>query len=392
MKKLDYNATVRACGYSYIIQGILNNFLPLLFITFRRMYSLNYEQISFLIFLNFGVQMLVDILSAKYVDKLGYRKSVILSMFLTFLGFLLLSVLPNLMSNHYFGIIIPVVIYAVGGGLIETVASPILQACPIDNKDARMSMLHSYYCWGHILTVLVSSVYFYVFGTSNWKWLALFWSLIPFAVMFLFFKVPILSLSDNGETMEHKKLVGMPIFWIFIVLMFCSGASEQGISQWISSFAEAGLGIDKTVGDIFGTTVFAFFMGCSRLIYAKFSKKINLVRFMIISGIMCAVMYITAAISSSPAFSLASCVLCGLTVGIMWPGIYNISQVAILGGGTGLFAYLALAGDIGCAGGPGLLGMVSSAFSDNLKIGILFASVFPIVFVIMMLILKKKIK
>ncbi len=387
--KNKYYLTVRICRMTYLVQGVLNNFLPLLFLHFIGEFGFSFNRISFLIVINFGIQMVVDYLSAKWVDYFGYRKCIILSQLLSFAGLVGLAFLPGLVSGPYIGILISVFLYAVGSGLIETVASPIVQACPIDNKDGEMTLLHSNYCWGHVLAVMGSSLFFAVFGIENWRILACLWSVIPFVVMFFFFKAPMLSLAEGEKTVGGRKLITIPVFWMLIVLMFCSGASEQGISQWVSTFAEAGLGIDKTTGDILGTCLFAVLMGSSRLLYGKFSRKLNLRKFMLLSGSLCFVCYVCAAISPSPAVSLIACILCGTTVGIMWPGIYSISTDVIRHGGTGLFAYLALAGDLGCAGGPGMIGFVADAFSGNLKAGILSAAAFPVVFVVILLILNK---
>ena len=388
--KDNYNLTVKVCSMSYLVQGILNNFLPLLFLRFGVEFGLSFDKISFLIMINFGIQMVVDYLSAKLVDYFGYRKSAFASQLFSAVGLVGLALLPNIIPDAYTGILISVFIYAIGSGLIETVASPIVQACPIDNKDATMSMLHSFYCWGHVVVVLASSIYFAIFGIGAWRILACIWAIIPFVLMFLFLKVPMRSLAEEGRTMGGREMMKLPVFWILIVLMFCSGASEQGISQWVSTFAEGGLGIDKTLGDLVGTCMFAVLMGSSRMFYAKFSHKINLTKFMILSGTLCFVCYVCAALSSSAVVSLIACVLCGTTVGIMWPGIYSISTGVIKGGGTGMFAYLALAGDLGCSGGPGLLGLVSDAYAGNLRYGIFAAAVFPALFVIMLILLKKK--
>lgn len=385
-----YYLTVRISRITYLVQGILNNFLPLLFLQFISEFGFSFNQISFLIVINFGVQMVVDYLSAKWVDYFGYRKCIIASQFLSFAGLAGLAVVPSVTLSPYTGIIICVLLYAIGSGLIETVASPIVQALPIPNKDGEMTLLHSNYCWGHVLTVLGSSIFFAIVGIESWRLLALIWSVIPLVVMFFFFKAPMLSLVTGDAAVGGRGLVKMPVFWILIVLMFCSGACEQGISQWISTFAEAGLGIDKATGDILGTCMFAVLMGSSRLLYGKFSNKLNLKRFMLLSGSLCFVCYVAAALSPSPVISLVACILCGTTVGIMWPGIYSISTDTIKYGGTGLFAYLAFAGDMGCTGGPGVLGFVADAFSGNLKTGILAAAIFPAVFVIMLLLLTKK--
>jgi len=388
--KNPYYITVRTCRVSYLVQGILNNFAPLLFLTFRKSFGLSLDKISWIIIVNFLVQMVVDYLSAKLVDFFGYRKSAVASQLLSAVGLAGLAVLPYVLPDAYVGILISVAVYAVGSGIIETAGSPIVQACPIDNKEAEMSMLHSNYCWGHVTVVLVSALFFHFFGIESWRILSCLWAVIPFITMFFFMKVPIKSLSDEGEIISGSGMVKNPVFWMLIVLMFTAGAAEQGISQWVSTFAEAGLNISKTVGDIAGTCMYAVLMGGARLFYGRFSSKINLGRFMLASGIMCAVCYIVAALSPLPVISLAACVICGATVGIMWPGIYSVSTNTIKGGGTGLFAYLALAGDLGCAGGPGVVGFISEMFSDNLRLGILFSAVFPVLFVIMLTILIRK--
>lgn len=387
--KNPYYITVKTCRVSYLVQGILNNFAPLLFLTFRKDFGLSLDKISYIIIINFLIQMVVDYLSAKLVDFFGYRKSAVASQLLSAVGLAGLAILPYALPDSFAGIIISVCIYAIGSGLIETAGSPIVQACPIDNKEAEMSMLHSNYCWGHVLVVLVSALFFYFFGVGGWRILSCIWAVIPLVTMFFFMRVPMKSLTDDAEAVSGKGLIKNSEFWILIVLMFTAGAAEQGISQWVSTFAEASLGISKTIGDIAGACMYAVLMGSARLFYGRFSHKIKLERFMLISGIMCTLCYVAAALSESVFVSLLACVLCGATVGIMWPGIYSISTNTIKGGGTGLFAYLALAGDMGCAGGPGVLGMVSEALSDNLRLGILVSSIFPVVFVIMLCVLIK---
>ncbi len=390
VSKMNYLLTVKVCGASYLVQGILNNFLPLLFLRFTSEFGFSLNQISFLIIANFGLQMIVDFLSAKVVDRIGYRECAVASQAFSAVGLLGLTVFPYILSNSYAGILVSVFLYAIGSGLIETVGSPIVQACPIDNKDKYMSMIHSFYCWGHVLVVIASTVFFKVFGMNNWRILAGFWAAVPFVIMFFFMKVPMCSLADEGKTLSGRHFVKMPVFWMLIVLMFCSGASEQGISQWISTFAEAGLGIDKTTGDLAGTCMFAILMGSSRVFYGKFGHKLDLNKFMLVSGFLCFLCYFIAGMATSPVISLIACILCGTTVGIMWPGIYNVSTNVIKSGGTGLFAYLALAGDLGCAGGPGVLGIVAELFGENLKAGMVVSCVFPVIFVLMLLLLVRK--
>lgn len=385
--KLNYLHTVRVCGASYLVQGILNNFLPLLFLRYTVEFGFSLNQISFLILANFGLQMIVDFISAKVVDRIGYRECAVASQAFSAIGLLGLTIFPYIFADAYSGILFSVLIYAIGSGLIETVGSPIVQACPIDNKDKYMSMIHSFYCWGHVLVVIASTCFFKVFGMNNWRVLSALWAVVPFVIMFLFMKVPICSLAEEGKTLSGRHFIKMPVFWILIVLMFCSGASEQGISQWISTFAEAGLGIDKTTGDLLGTCMFAVLMGSSRVFYGKLGHKFDINKYMLLSGSLCFVCYFVAGVSESAVVSLIACILCGTTVGIMWPGIYNVSTDVIRNGGTGLFAYLALAGDMGCAGGPGILGIVAELFNENLKAGMIVSSLFPIAFVVLFFVL-----
>lgn len=286
-------------------------------------------------------------------------------------------------------------IYAIGGGLIEVLISPIVEACPTDNKEAAMSLLHSFYCWGHVSVVLISTIFFSVFGILNWKYLAIFWSLIPIFNIFLFIKVPILHLIEDGEnSLTVKELLSNKIFWLMILLMICAGASEQSVSQWASTFAEKTLNGNKALGDLAGPMFFAIMMGISRTIYGKLGEKINLKLSMISCSLLCFISYIIISLSPWPLLSLIGCGICGFSVGILWPGTFSISSSILKKGGTALFAFLALAGDVGCSLGPTIVGRLSSIFNDNIKIGILFSSIFPILLIIGIILsgINKKIK
>lgn len=338
---------------------------------------------------NFALQMVIDLASAGFIDRIGYRASAILAQVFCALGFLLLTILPEVM-DPFLGILISVLVYAVGGGLIEVLISPIMEASPTDNKETAMSLLHSFYCWGHVGVVLLSTLFFHFFGIENWKILALLWMLVPFLDLFLFVQVPINSLIAEGEKgLTMKDLGHRRLFWILIVMMICAGASEQGISQWASTFAEAGLGVSKTMGDLMGPMFFAILMGTSRAIYGKYGTRINLQTFMIFSAILCIVSYLLISLSPWPLLSLLGCGLAGFSVGIMWPGTFSMAAAGIRNGGTLMFALFALAGDIGCSGGPTLVGLLSSVFSDSLKTGILVGTVFPILMLVSILVLKK---
>lgn len=377
--KNQYNKTIAACFTAYIVQAIINNFVPLLFLTFQRSYGISLSRITLLVTFNFGIQLLVDLLAIGFVDRIGYRRSMVLAHLLAAAGLVSLTILPEVLADPFVGILTAVMIYAVGGGLLEVLVSPVVEACPSENKEAAMSMLHSFYCWGHVGVILVSTLFFQLAGTEAWKLLALFWALIPLGNMFAFLKVPLAPLAQEGESgMPIRQLLSDRLFWVLLLMMVCAGASEQAVSQWASMFAEQGLGISKTLGDLAGPMAFALLMGISRAFYGKFGDRIALDSFMAGSSLLCIVSYLCIVFVPVPAVNLAACAFCGLSVGIMWPGTFSKAAAAIPGGGTALFALLALGGDLGCSGGPTLAGIVSGVRNDNLKAGILAAVIFPI--------------
>lgn len=385
-----FKKTIRSCFVGYIVQAIINNFIPLLFITFQNTYSISLTQVTSLITINFILQLIVDMASVLFVDKIGYRASILIAHALAAIGLVFLTFMPEIAPSPFIGIIISVTVYAIGSGLIEVLVSPIVEACPTDNKETTMSMLHSAYCWGHVLVVLVSTIFFKLFGIENWKILALIWAVVPAVNGFTFIKVPINSVNEPGEKgLSIRELFKNKMFWTFMLIMLCAGASEISVSQWSSAFAERALGVDKTIGDLAGPMAFAVLMGLSRTFYGKFGEKINLDKFMIASSVLCVASYLCIGLINSPVVSLIACAVCGLSVGIMWPGAYSRAAGTIKGGGTALFAMLALAGDTGCTVGPTVVGKVADAVGGNLKIGILSAVGFPILLIIGMIVYKK---
>ena len=380
-----------ACFVSYIVQAIVNNFVPLLFVTFQESYGIPLSEITMLITVNFAVQLVIDLLSAWFIDKIGYRASVLAAHICSAVGLILLTVLPSVMSSPFAGLLVAVVIYAVGGGLIEVIISPIIEACPTDNKEKAMSLLHSFYCWGHVGVVLISTVFFALFGIENWKILAMIWAIVPIVNTFVFIKAPIYPLNEDGEEgLPLRKLFSMKIFRVFLIMMICAGASEQAVSQWASAFAEKGLGVSKTVGDLAGPMAFAVLMGTSRLIFGKYGHKLDLDRFMKYSCFLCIAAYLCITLVPNPVIGLIGCGICGFSVGILWPGTYSKASASIKGGGTAMFAMLALAGDIGCSGGPTLAGLVSDRFGGNMRAGIMAAIIFPAVMTVCLMLSGKK--
>ena len=388
MKK-NYQRTLKACYLGFITQAIAANFAPLLFLKFHADYGISLGRIALISTAFYFTQLVVDVFCARFVDKIGYRKSVVASEVASVLGLVGLAFIPDLCADPFTGIIACVIVYAIGSGLIEVLCSPIVEACPFDHKEAVMSLLHSFYCWGSVGVILLSSLFFTVFGIGSWRILACVWALIPLYNIFNFATCPIEHLTEDGKGMTIGQLFRKPLFWVAILLMVCAGASEMSMAQWASAYTEAALGFSKSVGDLIGPCMFAVTMGISRVIYGKYGAKINLNHYMIASGILCLCCYLLASLSSSPVLGLIGCIFCGFSVGIMWPGTISITSPRLPQGGTALFAFLAMAGDLGGAFGPSLVGTVSQQAGDSLQSGMLAGSVFPLVLIVSLLLLGK---
>lgn len=389
----NYRRTVAACFIGYIVQAIVNNFVPLLFVMFQQTYAVSLFKITALITVNFMIQLTVDLLSAWVVDRIGYRASTFIAHLLSAAGLVLLTILPECFADPFVGILLSVCIYAVGGGLLEVIVSPIVDGCPAENKEKAMSLLHSFYCWGHVGVVLLSTAFFAFAGIARWKLLALLWAAVPLGNLLLFARAPFPRLPSDpavkGQGTGMKKLFSDGRFWLFLLMMLCAGASEQAVSQWASAFAEKGLGVSKTLGDLAGPMAFAALMGLSRLLFGKYGDRWDLDRFMGGSCLLCVASYLCIAFVPSPILGLVGCAVCGFSVGILWPGTYSRAS-ASLGGSTAMFALLALAGDLGCTAGPTLAGAVSGLFGGDLRKGILAAVVFPAVMTVCLLFFRKR--
>lgn len=390
-KEKNYKKTLIACYLGFVTQAISANFAPLLFLTFKNTYGITLEKIAMIPLVFYLTQLLVDLAATKFADKVGYRMCVVASQVLSSVGLVFMAILPEVLPLPFMGILISVVLYAIGSGLIEVLVSPIVEACPFENKDGMMSLLHSFYCWGAMGVILGSTLFFVVFGVENWKILTFIWALVPLYNTFNFIRCPIERLIEDGKSMGIRKLLKTPVFWLMIILMVCSGASEATMAQWASAFTESAIGVSKTVGDLAGPCLFAMFMGISRMLYGKFSEKLDLIKVMLGCGIMCAGCYLVASLSTSPILGLAGCAFCGLAVGIMWPGSISISSQKCPRGGTAMFAFLALAGDLGAMVSPAMVGSLSEMAGGNLKTGLLTATIFPVFLVFGLLILKKKV-
>ena len=389
-KQKNYNKTLIACYLGFVTQAISANFTPLLFLTFKNTYGIGLEKIALIPLVFYLTQLLIDLAATRFVDKIGYRTCVVSSQILSAVGLVLMAILPEVLPVPFMGILIAVVLYAMGSGLIEVLVSPIVEACPFENKDGMMSLLHSFYCWGAVGVILGSTIFFTVFGLTNWKILTLIWALVPLYNAFNFISCPIERLVEDGESMNTSQLLRLPLFWLLILLMICSGASEASMAQWASAFTESAMGVSKTVGDLAGPCLFAVFMGISRILYGKMSEKLDLTKAMLACGILCVICYLMASLSSIPIIGLTGCALCGASVGIMWPGTISISSQKCPRGGTAMFAFLALAGDLGATVSPTIVGNVSNMFGGNLKIGLCIATAFPLMLILGLIILNQK--
>ena len=389
-KQKNYKKTLVACYLGFVTQAITANFTPLLFLTFKNTYGIGFEKIALIPMVFYFTQLLIDFAAAKFVDKIGYRVCVVSSQVLSAAGLVLMAVLPELFPVPFAGILIAVVLYAIGSGLVEVLVSPIVEACPFENKGGMMSLLHSFYCWGAVAVILGSTLFFTVFGIENWKILTVLWAIIPFWNAFNFMFCPIERLVEEDQRMRTSQLLKLPLFWLLILLMICAGASEASMAQWASAFTESAMGVSKTVGDLAGPCLFAAFMGISRIVYGKLSEKLDLTKTMLACGGLCVLCYLTASLSAIPIIGLAGCALCGVSVGIMWPGTISISSQKCPRGGTAMFAFLALAGDLGATVSPSLVGGISNMAGGNLKAGLFAATAFPLLLIFGLIFLHRK--
>lgn len=385
----NYRKTLTACYLGFITQAIAANFAPLLFLRFHSGYGIPLGKIALISSVFFVTQLVTDVLCAKFADRIGYRKCAVAAEICSAAGLVGLAFLPDILPDPFAGVIAGVTVYAVGSGLIEVLGSPIVEACPFENKDAVMSLLHSFYCWGSVGVIALSTAFFAVFGIDSWKWLACIWALIPIVNVFNFAVCPIEKLTEEGEGMKIGGLFRIPLFCLSLILMVCAGASELSMAQWASAYSESALGLSKSAGDLAAPCLFAVTMGISRAIYGKYGSRLDLMKFMLGSGVLCLLCYTAASLSSSPGVGLAGCIVCGFSAGIMWPGAISICSRSIPAGGTAMFALLAMAGDLGGAFGPFLVGSAAQNAGDDLQRGMLVGCIFPAVLIISLLLIKK---
>lgn len=385
----NYKKTLLACYLGFVTQAITANYTPLLLLTFKASYGISLAELALIPSVFYVTQLLIDLAATHFADKIGYRACMITSQVISSVGLVLMALLPEALPTPFVGILIAVTLYAVGSGLVEVLASPIVEACPFDNKEGMMSLLHSFYCWGAVGVIVGSTLFFSLFGLEYWKIMTLIWAIIPLYNAYNFINCPIERLPGDGETSRPGSLLRLPLFWLLIVLMICAGASEASMAQWASAFTEMSLGVSKTVGDLAGPCMFAVLMGVSRVFYSRKSEQLDLSKTMLACGVLCVMCYLAAALFAHPLAGLLGCAVCGAAVGIMWPGSISLSAQKCPYGGTAMFAFLALAGDIGATMGPALVGSVSEFFGNNLRMGLLGATAFPLVLMVALLLLRR---
>lgn len=389
MKNSKYKSTIYACFIGYIVQSIVCNFAPLLFVGWSGEFGISMAELTSIVTVTFFTQIAVDLIAAKYAEKIGYKKCLVLAHFCSGAGFILLGTLPYIFENAYISILISVIIYSVGSGLLEVLVSPVVESCPSENKAATMSLLHSFFCWGTVLVIALSTVFFVIFSRENWRFLSFVWAAVALLNGLNFIFVPVIEPKEE-HSKNQKSLFSRKFFFVAALLMICSGAAELSMSQWASTFAETALNVSKTVGDLAGPMAFAVLMGLGRIIFSRLSSRIKIEHYLLASAVLCTVSYLMVGLSKNPYISLAGCGLCGLSVSAMWPGTISLSTMRISGCSTAMFGILALAGDTGCTAGPTLIGILSRLLGGDLKTGLLFGMIFPLIIIFSLVFTIKK--
>ncbi len=390
MNQTNYKSTLHACYLGYVTQALIVNLPPLLFVVFRDQFGLSYTMLGSLVVVVFITQLVVDALSIRFIDKIGQRTSAVIAHVFAAAGMAALAFLPRLMPQPYVGLIIASVLFSIGGGLIEVLVSPIVESLPGDAKASSMSLLHSFYSWGQVLVIILSTATLLLLGQKLWFVLPLLWAVLPVITLVKFTKVPLVPPEGEGTRTPLKKLVTSKIFMIALLLMVCSGAAEQAMGQWASLFAEKGLGISKMLGDLLGPCLFAVMMGIVRTLYGIKGQQINMQKTLLGCSLLCIVSFAITALVPVPAISLLGCSLCGLSVSLMWPGMLSLTAEGFPSGGTAMFAMMALGGDLGCSVGPWLTGVVADG--SNLNMGLLSGMIFPAIMLVGLISLRPLLK
>lgn len=366
MKK-EFRLTLMAARMGFFTQALVNNLAPVFFVLFRVLYGFSYLQVGILAALNFTLQLFADITSPNLISRFGYRKCAMTAQALCAVGLILMPGLCILTGGVYISFIIPVLIYSYGAGMIEVLASPIVEAIPDLPENTKMSMLHSFYSWGQMTCVALTTLALHFIGYERWFLIPVLWSAIPIFGIILFSRAR-LDMADMAEKESEKGgRLFCRSFVLMLIIMTCAGASEIAMSEWSSLFAEEALGVSKVAGDLFGPCMFALFMGMGRMCHAKFGERLNLSRLIKACSLLCVICYVGAALLRPAAASLIFCALTGLSVSLMWPGALSLAA-ARNNGGARMYGLLAAFGDIGCIIGPVVTSSVSEFADGNERI------------------------
>lgn len=379
MRRLNFKHTVSACFIAYMVQAIVCNFAPLLFVGWGREFGISIGQMTTIVTVTFLTQIIVDLASAKFAEQIGYKVCLVISHACSGLGFLLLGILPYVMKNQYAGILISIILYSVGSGLLEVLISPVVESCPTDNKAGAMSLLHSFYCWGTVFVIAVTTLYFACFGREAWRWLSFIWAVFSILNGIFFCIVPIIEPKEAENKPKEKSIFKVKFFYVAVALMVCAGSAELAMSQWASAFAETALNVSKSVGDLAGPMAFAILMGLGRVLFSKLSSRVSIEKYLIFSSALCIFSYSLTCLAKNPVLSLVGCAICGFSVSAMWPATISLTTKRTASTSTVMFALLAVSGDIGCTTGPTLIGWITDAMGNDLKKGLMFSIIFPVI-------------
>ena len=386
----NYKITKYTCYLFYVLQGTLLNLTPLLFVPLMEQYGLSYMKLGALASVNFATQLIVDIVLSKLTDKHRYRISLRLSASAAFIGYMIFAWAPGRLGDPYTWLLIGTVVYSIGAGLMEITISPLIHALPDKAKGKSMAILHSFYAWGVVLTVIVSTSVLAIIGRDKWNFIVTGWLIVPVIgfILSCIMPVPKPESGENERTAGSFRILIKPAFILFLAMIFFGSCAEAVMTQWSSAFLERAVGLDKLIGDIAGMSMFALMLGLCRMASAALDKKISLSTYMMLGTIGAVICYIIVSVSNVAAVSLIFCALTGFMVGMLWPGTLVLAADAFPKAGAWLFAYLAVAGDLGGVFGPWITGAIADRSGLNAGLGA--AAIFPVIGLICMIIYKRR--
>lgn len=355
----SYQLTTISCFVGIFCQAVSSNITAILFIPLMTLYGLSYVHLGLLVGINFTTQVLVDIIASRLVDRYGFRVFVLPSDILAVIGLVLFGLTPVLFDNILTGLVFSTIIFSASCGLQEVMLSPIVNAIPHNDKGPAMALMHSFYAWGQVATIIITTLFLFFFGIENWQVIVFLWALVPLVNFFMFLAAPFPGVIHENQRMTMRDLILKPFYLVALLAIMGGAATELVMNQWSSTFSEKVLELPKVTGDILGMCGFAVFLGLGRVLYGRYGSKINMNNVLVGSAAAAVVCYIAVAISPLPAISLAACAVCGLAASLLWPGTLVITAEKYPLAGAWIFAILAAAGDIGAASGPFAAGVIT---------------------------------